>query len=125
MFTLSSKYIVQYFSCIDVAIEALVIKERTMSRKVCNSCGQELSHAAYYRHLNGRYGQACPAKYQKHDNLDSTFDFGSSSYDFDHDSDAKSNNIDDLESSLVSTAVQFSNNVLSDSEELGNETSEQ
>ena len=117
MFTLSSKYIVQYFSCIDVAIEALVIKERTMSRKVCNSCGQELSHAAYYWHLNDRYGQACPATYQKHDNLDSTFDFGSSSYDFDHDSDAKSNNTDDLESSLVSTAVQFSNNVLSDSEE--------
>ena len=50
-----------------------------MSRKVCNWCGQELSHSAYYLHLNDRYAQACPAQYQKHDNLDSTFDFGSSS----------------------------------------------
>ena len=96
-----------------------------MSRKVCNSCGQELSHSVYYRHLNDRYGQACPAKYQKHDNLDSTFDFGSSGSEFDHDSDAESTNIDDMESSLVSGAVQSSNNVLSDSEESGDETSEQ
>ena len=96
-----------------------------MSRKVCNLFGQELSHSAYYRHLNDRYGQACPAKYQKHDNLDSTFDFGSSGSEFDHDSDAESTNIDDLESSLVSAAVQSSNNVLSDSEESVDETSEQ
>ena len=96
-----------------------------MSRKVCNTCGQELSHAAYYRHLNDRYGQACPAKYQKHDNLDSTFDFGSSSSNVDSDSDVGLNKIDDLESSLISEAVRSYNNVLSDSEESGAETSEQ
>ena len=84
-----------------------------------------MSHTAYYRHLNGRYGQACPAKYQKHDNLDSTFDFGLSNSDFDHESDAELNNNNDLESSLVYAAVQSSNNVLSDSEESGDETSEQ
>ena len=90
-----------------------------MSRKVCNSCGQELSHAAYYRHLNDRYGQACPAKYQKHDNLDSTCS------NVDSDSDVGLNKIDDLESSLISEAVRSYNNVLSDSEESGAETSEQ
>ena len=96
-----------------------------MSRKVCNSCGQELSHTAYYRHLNDRYGQACPAKYQEHDKLDSTFNFGSSSSDFDHESDAESNNIDDLESSLVSAADKESGDESSEQEEIWGTSAEE
>ena len=45
-------------------------------RKRC-SCGQDLALSSYYRHINDVTGDICPARYKP--NLDSTFDFGSSS----------------------------------------------
>ena len=57
-------------------------------RKESSFCGQELAHAAFYRHLSDQTGSICPGKYQHPESLDSTFDFGSSS---DTGSDAGSN----------------------------------
>ena len=56
-------------------------------RRVCLSCGEELAHSAYYRHLYDKVGSICPGIKQvqsptiEHsslpDDLDSTFDLRS------------------------------------------------
>ena len=50
------------------------------SRKVCETCNQELSHAASYRHLHDENAYVCPCKRQRDEIREdpvSTFDFGS------------------------------------------------
>jgi hypothetical protein len=61
-------------------------------RRACPSCGEELAHSAYYRHLNDKVGSICPGiklvqvppslSFEDNeascvDDLDSTFDLGS------------------------------------------------
>ena len=49
-------------------------------RERCSYCGQDLALSSYYRHMNDVTGDICPARYKPGEtNLDSTFDFGSSS----------------------------------------------
>ena len=48
-------------------------------RRICNSCKQELSHSAYYRHLHDKDGSICPARKSPYVDSDSTFDLGSES----------------------------------------------
>ena len=64
-------------------------------RKLCDFCGEELAHSAYYRHLHDKDGSICPGKLQSvteqsgdfmdSSELDSTFDLGSKSEEFLHD----------------------------------------
>ena len=34
------------------------------NRRVCTTCGEELAHAVYFRHLHNLYGTVCPGKKQ-------------------------------------------------------------
>ena len=60
---------------------------------MCNTCSQELSHAAFYRHLHDEGGQVCPGKRQRLEDPDSTFDFGSDQSELDEDESHQSQEV--------------------------------
>ena len=79
-----------------------------------------MAHAAFYRHLGDGKGRNCPGKYQSQENLDSTFDFGSSSSDTGLDSDGQLTH-EDLDEYIDESEVQSESSSdidLSEDEEL-------
>ena len=92
-------------------------------RKRYQYCCEELAPAVYYRHMSDVSGNICPGRSQPNENLDSTFDFGSSSSEDDQDQDnnisnqAPDNDIVSLSDSDSSTSSGVSE-MFSDMEEV-------